>query len=146
MSEYPCEEYPFILQLDYDKLTFLELKTLMILSKTTETVYRKKSRDVNRNIEVSTIFEMITNLNLAIQHIRYLLQLHSTGIKLTNFQMNTLEILDGYLREVIAADVLQRYQLLENTGNAIYEVMTYMHNLEYPPMPKCYWCNTNILF
>lgn len=145
-KEYPCEEYPFILTLNYDKLNILELKTMMYLSKITETVYRKKPRDINRNIEVSTIFEVIINFKLAVQHIRYLLHLHSTGVALTTFQMNTLEMLDGYIREIIAVDILQRYGLLTNTMDELYELMTYMHNLKYPQMAKCFWCDTDILF
>lgn len=145
-KKYPCEKYPFILKLDYDTLSLLELKTLLHISKITRVIYSRKVQDVNRNIESVTTLAIIIQIKLAIKRMRDLVQHHSEGKQLTQFQMNSLELVDAYLREIILGNTLKKFGLTKNTANEIYDLMASAHNMEFPPMPRCFWCKNNILF
>lgn len=144
-KRYPCEKYPFILKINYDKLTLLELKTLLHVSRITKVISTKKVQDVNRNIESSTIYDILVQIKLAIKRMKDLVHQHQQSKTLSEFQMNSLEIVDSYLREVIMVNTLRKYRMAESTANDIYDLMAYVHNLEFPAMPKCFWCKENIL-
>lgn len=145
-KKYPCENYPLIQKLNYDTLSFLEAKTFMHISKITKAIYSKKVQDVNRNIDSTTVFNVLIQIKMAIKRMRELIQQHSRGKTLTPFQMNSLELADSYLREVVLGNTLKKFGLTEHTANEIYDLMSCAHNLQYPPMSKCFWCKKNILF
>lgn len=145
-KKYPCEKYPFILKLDYDSLTLLELKTLLHISKITRVIYSRKVQDVNRNIESVTTLAVIVQIKLAIKRMKDLVQQHAAGKQLTQFQMNSLELADAYLREIILGGILKKFGLTKNTADEIYDLMARVHNMEFPPMPSCFSCKNNILF
>lgn len=132
-----------ILKLNYDALDMYDLKMLLHLSRVTQTVYSRITKDINRNIEPPLIFDIILQLKFAINCMSEWMY---DCDKLTKFQMNSLEILDGFLRETIHSKVLLRYKLRKTSIDEIYDILSDAHNLEYPEMPKCIWCCNNILF
>lgn len=132
--------------MDYDVLSFLEIKTLFHISKITRVIYSRKVQDVNRNIESATAFAIIMQIKLAIKRMSDLVQQSSDGRQLTQFQMNSLELADSYLKETILGNNLQKFGLTKRTADEIYDLMAVVHNMEFPLMPKCFWCKNNILF
>lgn len=134
------------MKLDYDSLDLLEIKTLLHISKITRVIYTKKVKDINRNIESVAILSVIIQIKLAIKRLKDLVKLHSEGKTLSQLQLNSMELADAYLRGIILEKILQKFGLTTKTMDEIYDLMAYIHNLEFPPLPKCCWCNNNILF
>lgn len=143
---FPCENYSFILRANYDSLSLYMLKTLIHLARITEKVYTQKKRDVWCHMEPPCIYELIAQLKLCIQFSNHLLNLHSSGKELTVFQMNSLEVIVNFLKETVRVKLLERYNLLKNTLNDVYHVLSHCSNLEYPLMPTCIWCGGNTLY
>lgn len=131
------------MKLNYDTLSVLETKTLLHISKITRVIYSRKVKDVNRNIESVTVLGVIMQIKLAIKRLKQLIQLHCEGENLTEFQLNSMEIADTYLREIILGKNLKKFDLTTKTVDEIYDVMAYIRNMQFPHLPKCFWCENS---
>lgn len=139
----PCDGLPA--GLDYDKLSLIQLKTCLWLAQSSEMMYNKMYTIEEYNILRYEEFKYIVQIKLAIDHMQHLLELIAEGTKLSEFHMQSLDIINMFLKEKICNDTIPNLGLGKNTIDELYEVISAVNELEYPPPPTCMWCKENIL-
>ncbi|KAK4877725.1 hypothetical protein RN001_010231 [Aquatica leii] len=133
-------------ELDYDKLSLVQLKTCFWLAKSSEMMHDKTQ--LYRKVSVIKFDEVkyILKIKLAIQHAHYLLQCLASGDNLSEFHMQSLDIINMFLKETILDGIIHKLGLGKVTIDELYDVIIVANELQYPPPPKCLWCEEHILF
>lgn len=89
--------------------------------------------------------QYLLDIKLAVKRIKKLLELKSCGQELSRFQMQSIDIQNFFLKEMVLEGVLESCGAGIHLVDEIYEVMSICNELVYPDMPDCMWCGENIL-
>lgn len=77
--------------------------------------------------------------------INKLLTLRNNGQQLSKFQMQSIDVQNMFLKEMVVQDVLAKANVGVNFIDEIYKIIILANELKYPGMPQCHWCGQNIL-
>lgn len=131
--------------LNYDTLSLIKLKVLRWIARMSEKVYLIVPRIEEYNIKAYVLLHYMVDIKLAVGRMTKLLNIYFTDKKLSLFQMQSLDLLNFFLKEMVAKDILAKANLGETFIDEIYGVMRIANEIQYPPMPHCLWCGENIL-
>ncbi|XP_044765214.1 uncharacterized protein LOC123321596 [Coccinella septempunctata] len=131
--------------LDYDKLTITQLKSLRLISKLSEKVYNIIPQIKGYNIKPYILLHYLVTIQIVVQRMRRLLNDLCQGKQLSLFQMQSLDISNMYLKEMVLLKILEKCKVGERFVDDIIGVMELANELEYPDMPACFWCQEKII-
>lgn len=132
--------------INYSQLSLLKLKTLRLIAKLSEEVYNLVPRITNYDIKPYILLHYMVDIKLAIERINNLLHLRNSGTELTKFQMQSIDVQNFFLKEMVVKDILTKLDVGEEFIDEIDHIMRIANELRYPQMPQCFWCGENILF
>ncbi|EEZ99572.2 hypothetical protein TcasGA2_TC001557 [Tribolium castaneum] len=131
--------------LNYDTLPLLKLKILRWIAKLSEKIYPMISRVEEYHIKAYVLLNYAVDIKLAVQRMTKLLNIYFSEKKLSLFQMQSLDLLNFFLKEMVVKDVLTKANLGETFIDEIFNVVKIANELQYPPMPQCLWCGEKII-
>lgn len=100
----------------------------------------------SHNILKSSEFKAIISLKVVLNHMKRLLTLcNKNSDAVSTFHLQSLDVLNGYLKEVVADDLILRFGLGEDVIADVYQAMMLANELSYPLPPTCFLCQENIL-
>ncbi|KAJ3661420.1 hypothetical protein Zmor_005815 [Zophobas morio] len=126
--------------LNYDTLPLLKLKILRWISKLSEKIYPMIARVEEYHIKAYVLLNYAVDIKLAVQRMTKLLNVYFSEKKLSLFQMQSLDLLNFFLKEMVVTDVLTKANLGEVFVDEMYNVMKIANELQYPPMPQWTSC------
>ncbi|XP_074030275.1 uncharacterized protein isoform X2 [Leptinotarsa decemlineata] len=140
--------FPFLglpSDLNYDTLSLPKLKTLRVIAKLSEMVFKKVRIVKSYDLKPYVLLHYLVEIKLVVNRMRRLLKLLSSGQKLSEFQMRSIFIQNIFLKEMVVKDILPK----SNVGNTFIEdimsVMELANELKYPEPMDCIWCGEKIL-
>ncbi|CAH0547778.1 unnamed protein product [Brassicogethes aeneus] len=132
--------------LNYDKLSLTQLKTLRIISKISETLYTHVPKIESYDIKPYLILHYLVCIKNAVYRINKLMNMKNQGVELSKFQMRSIDLQNMFLKEMVVQDVLAKANVGETFIDEVYEVMQMANEMKFPDMQQCFWCGENILF
>lgn len=130
--------------LNYDKLTLQQLKSLRWISKLSEHIYNIVPQITAYNIKPYILLHHLVTIQLVVNRMRKLLNDISQGNSLSLFQMRSLDICNMYLKEMVMMKILEKSKVGERFVDDMIEVMEIANEIEYPDMPQCFWCGEKV--
>ncbi|XP_068918058.1 uncharacterized protein [Tenebrio molitor] len=131
--------------INYDALPLLKLKILRWIAKLSEKIYPMISRVEEYHIKAYVLLNYAVDIKLAVERMTKLLNIYFSEKKLSLFQMQSLDLLNFFLKEMVVKEILTKANLGETFIDDMYNVMKIANELQYPPMPQCFWCGEKII-
>lgn len=98
------------------------------------------------NILKSQEFKTMIQLTSSLNHMKRLFVLYSkNGGNIDEFHLQSLDLLNGYLKEIVADDVILKLGLGDDVIEDVYQAMRLANEISYPLPPICFLCQENIL-
>lgn len=132
--------------LNYDKLNLVELKTLRLIAKISEMVFQTIETVKSYDIKSYIMIHYLVEIKLIIRRINKLLHIRNSGKELTMFQMQSIDIQNFFLKDLVARNILAKANVGKRFVTEMIKVMEIANELRYPDMMQCIWCGENILF
>lgn len=132
-------------KLNYDKLTIFKLKICMLLVKVSDMIHDKLPTVVEKQILTYDELKYIVKIKLAAQHMNHLLEIFVEQKSLPEFHLQSLYILNMFLKNVIIEGIFLKLELGESTIDELYNVIRSSRQLDYPVPPKCVFCKKDII-
>ncbi|KAF5295487.1 hypothetical protein FQR65_LT10475 [Abscondita terminalis] len=95
----PTDDLPK--ELDYDKMSLVQLKTCFWLSKSSEMMNHKTQLFRIDSLVKFEGVKLILKIKLALDHVHRLLQILSNGEQLSEFHMQSLDVINMFLKETV---------------------------------------------
>lgn len=127
---------------DFSIAPFIKLKVLLFLTKITEITYDQIQYLDGADITSYDYILKIVNIKMAVYRILNLLNQEK---ELSNFQYQSINILNNYLKDQILDGTIPKMNLNKKFGEEILDAVVRSNELEYPDMPECHYCKENIL-
>ncbi|KAK5642866.1 hypothetical protein RI129_009033 [Pyrocoelia pectoralis] len=131
--------------LDYDKLSLVQLKMCFSLAKSSEMMNSNSSVLRKNSILKCDEFRYILKIRVAMEHMYRLLDSLASGSDLSVFHMQSLDILNMFLKETVSKGMIPKLCLGKVTLDGLYDIIATANELKYPDPPTCVWCEENIL-
>jgi hypothetical protein len=103
------------------------------------------SRVEEYHIKAYVLLNYAVDIKLAVERMTKLLNIYFSEKKLSLFQMQSLDLLNFFLKEMVVKEILTKANLGETFIDDMYNVMKIANELQYPPMPQCFWCGEKII-
>ncbi|KAJ8929896.1 hypothetical protein NQ314_017361 [Rhamnusium bicolor] len=98
--------------LNYDKLSLLQLKTLRLLAKQSEMVFNSVPFVRNYNIKPYILLHYLVEIKLIVRRINKLLNLRNSGKDLSVFQMRSIDLQNFFLKEMVVKNILAKANII----------------------------------
>ncbi|XP_031346109.1 uncharacterized protein LOC116172967 [Photinus pyralis] len=132
-------------ELDYDKMSLVQLKMCLALAKSSEVMVRNSPVMQTTPTLKSDEFKYILKIRLAMDHMYRLLDQLANGGQLSVFHMQSLDLLNAFLKETVAKGMILRLLLGKLTLDGLYDIIATASELKYPDPPVCVWCEEKII-
>ncbi|KAL1492181.1 hypothetical protein ABEB36_012666 [Hypothenemus hampei] len=131
--------------MDLDNCSLIELKTLRLIAKISETIFCKVKRVVSYDIKPYVLLHYLVKIRIIINNLRKLFKDRDQGRELSEFEMRSIDLQVFFLKEVVVNGILPKAEVGCNFIKDISNILTVANELEYPDMIRCNFCGEKLI-
>ncbi|XP_066263058.1 uncharacterized protein [Euwallacea similis] len=128
--------------IDLDTCSLIELKTIRLIAKISETVFTTMVRVVTYEIKPYILVHYLVDIKMILQRLSLLFK---EKRQLSVFEMRSVHLQVFFLKELVMSGVLAKSQVGKNFIGEISHILAIANELEYPDVEECLFCGEKLL-
>lgn len=142
------QQFPWLgldYNIDLDQAGLVQLKTLRLLAKISETVFSVIKRVAAYDIKPFILLHYLVDTKLVLQRLALMLKARADGKELTVFQLRSMDVQVFFLKEVVSNGILLKAQVGKGFIREISHILAIANDMVFPEAEQCNLCGEKIL-